>query len=226
MPFVSLSGPPGPKGDPGDEGKEGEPGIPGLPGLRGDWEAPGERCTYEEGEGAPIPYLALYFLVDIGDGVPWESAHSTYLQMPWSVKRLMGCRYDNRMEQILLHRKYQDLKKRGAREARSSLKPLPTTRVRVHMTKAFRSIGECSASVLFPAVFPKSPDPGCSLLLADSSQINEHASDSSEGPGAGREGGSWPSGKRAFFFDSLCQKFLSCDCQTWHPSLFTSEPLL
>lgn len=114
VPFVTLSGPPGPKGDPGDEGKEGEPGIPGLPGLRGNWEAPGGSWAYQEGGGAPNPPLTLYLLIDTGDGAPWESAQSAYLQMPRSVKRLIGCRHNNRMEQILLPRKYQDLKEKGA----------------------------------------------------------------------------------------------------------------
>lgn len=75
---------------------------------------PWEEAGLTEKGGGPNPLLTLYLLIETGDGAPWESSQSAYLQMPRSVKRLIGCRYNNRMEQILLPRKYQHLKEKGA----------------------------------------------------------------------------------------------------------------
>lgn len=112
--FVTPSGPPGPKGDQGDEGKEGEPGSPGLPGLRGNRET-SRRDLGTPGRGRdPNPSPTLCFLIGIGGGAPWESAQSTQPRMLCSVKRLIGCWCNNRMEQTLFHRKHQDLKEKSA----------------------------------------------------------------------------------------------------------------
>lgn len=113
MLFVTLSGPPGPKGDPGDKGKEGEPGTPGLPGLRGNGEAPKRDLGIPGRGGPPCPSMPdLDFLSGTSDGAPWASGQPTRLQLPSSVKRLMGCGCNNRMEQMFFLRKYQDLKEK------------------------------------------------------------------------------------------------------------------